>query len=413
MKPAGWPRYMREKRLRGAGIAYYWEPPTIYTKAGFTLRDEPLGTDYGSAVERAIELNRHLDTWRKGRSASKELDLQPGFGTLGWLVERYKRSPAWDKVSDRSRYEYERAFRLVLDYKLTTGQELRLAPVHAISARGVDKLYVALQKSYRVGRRLRQANLCMIRMARAWDAVHRLYPKTVPEENPFRGVELEHTRNTTRAATRAEAYALHAALVAAGEPHLAVVPLVCFEWHQRPENVLAGHLTWRDYRPAERPSAVRVLHHKTGELVWLPLTHNGAALFPELVAYLDGLGRLGVPIVLKRLKAKTVTVRPFLLRDARKHVRLAATKAGLPADLTLAACRHGGLTELGDAELTEQGVMALSGHKDPRSARLYVKRTDQQRLAAALKRRTWVDAASETEQKGADFRNEPLSRLSE
>jgi hypothetical protein len=29
----------------------------------------------------------------------------------------------------------------------------------------------------------------------------------------------------------------------------------------------------------------------------------------------------------------------------------------LPDDLTLAACRHGGITELGDAELTEQGVM--------------------------------------------------------
>ena len=43
--------------------------------------------------------------------------------------------------------------------------------------------------------------------------------------------------------------------------------------------------------------------------------------------------------------------------------------------LTLAACRHGGLTELGDAELTEQGVMALSGHRTPEAARLYVKRT--------------------------------------
>ncbi|WP_024275712.1 MULTISPECIES: hypothetical protein [unclassified Hyphomicrobium] len=26
--------------------------------------------------------------------------------------------------------------------------------------------------------------------------------------------------------------------MAAGERHLAAVPLVCFEWHQRPENVL-------------------------------------------------------------------------------------------------------------------------------------------------------------------------------
>src|SRR6202008_4738534 len=46
----------------------------------------------------------------------------------------------------------KRAFRLVLEHRLKTGQELRLAPIHAISARGVDKLYDVLQKGKRVGR---------------------------------------------------------------------------------------------------------------------------------------------------------------------------------------------------------------------------------------------------------------------
>ena len=55
------------------------------------------------------------------------------------------------------------------------------------------------------------------------------------------------------------------------------------------------------------------------------------------------------------------------------------------------ACRHGGMTELGDAELTEQGIMSLSGHKSPEAARVYVKRTEKQRVAAARKRRQWVE----------------------
>ena len=208
----------------------------------------------------------------------------------------------------------------------------------------------------------------------------------VPNVNPFRAVELEHSKGTTRPTSREEAYALHAALVAAGEPHLAVVPLAAFEWHQRPENVLAGHLTWGDYRPRERPNSVRVLHHKTGEIVWLPLvSQRGQALFPELSAYLDSLPRLGAPIVLMQPKPLGKRIpgpaKPFLLRTARSRVRKAATKAGLPSWLTLAACRHGGLTELGDAELTEQGVMALSGHRAPDAARLYLKRTEAQREA--------------------------------
>ena len=48
------------------------------------------------------------------------------------------------------------------------------------------------------------------------------------------------------------------------------------------------------------------------------------------------------------------------------------------------------MTELGDAELTEQGVMSLSGHRSPEAARGYVKKTDTQRLAAARKRRACV-----------------------
>ena len=267
---------------------------------------------------------------------------------------------------------------------------------------GVDKLYVALQKGTMVERRLTQANKCMTRMARVWDYVQSRYPTmfSVPAVNPFRAVELEHTKATTRAASRQEAYALHAALAAAGEPHLAVVPLAAFEWHQRPENILGGHLTWADYRPLERPNSVRVVHHKTGEIVWLPLVSRaGQALFPELSAYLDLLPRIGVPIVLMQSKplgkSKPGPAKPFLLRTARTRVRRAAKKAGLPDWLTLAACRHGGLTELGDAELTEPGIIALSGHRTADAARGYVKRTEVQREAGLLKRRAWVEAVKE------------------
>lgn len=79
--------------------------------------------------------------------------------------------------------------------------------------------------------------------------------------------------------------------------------------------------------------------------------------------------------------------RPFTLREARARVRKAARAAGLPDWLTLAACRHGGMTELGDAGATEAEVMASSGHSTPEASRLYVKRTDAQRLSAAKKRR--------------------------
>ena len=73
-------------------------------------------------------------------------------------------------------------------------------------------------------------------------------------------------------------------------------------------------------------------------------------------------------------------------------IQTARAAKGIPAHVTLEACRHGGMTELGDAELTEQEIMSLSGHVTPAAARLYVKRTERQRLQAAIKRRDSVDA---------------------
>jgi Adenylate and Guanylate cyclase catalytic domain/Double zinc ribbon len=63
----------------------------------------------------------------------------------------------------------------------------------------------------------------------------------VTQENAAIG-ETTNLAARLQSVARAEAYALHAALVADGEPHLGVVPFICFEWHQRPENVLSGHI---------------------------------------------------------------------------------------------------------------------------------------------------------------------------
>ena len=68
-------------------------------------------------------------------------------------------------------------------------------------------------------------------------------------------------------------------------------------------------------------------------------------------------------------------------------VRRAADRLGLPTTFSLDACRHGGMTELEEAELTEGQGMALSAHKTPRAYRGYAKRTEKRVLAAT---RRWI-----------------------
>jgi integrase len=129
----------------------------------------------------------------------------------------------------------------------------------------------------------------------------------------------------------------------------------------------------------------------------------------DLEAYLGALEKMAHAIVV-RLGHDRTTV-PYTMNYAAACVRKARAAAGLPEHVTLDACRHGGMTELGDAELAEQGVMALSGHRTPQAARLYIKRTDHQRRRAAAKRRTWVEerlnGARVEIELGSESRNEP------
>ncbi|MEQ1695121.1 MAG: hypothetical protein ABL901_04695 [Hyphomicrobiaceae bacterium] len=390
---------MTEKRLRTGTIAYYWAPQTRDRRDGCKINSEPLGSDYGSAIERAKFLNTHLDGWRSRNSPAVTLAQSASHGTLDGLIERYKRSLVWGKVAKKGRPSYDWAFRRVTEMTRKSGGRVGAAPLTAFDAATVDRTYVRLQIGPR-GDRTRGTVMSVQRIARAWDVVKRLHPKAMPVgDNPWRGVEMSYEGGTKTPATRAEAFALHLALIELGEPHLAAVPLICFEWHQRPENVLEGLLSWADYRPAARRDWVRVKHGKTASEGWPPIADNEGPQFPELTAYLDALPRLGLPNVLaqprKLVKGGTVTrgqPRPFKIRYAHDLVAAARLAAGLPEHITLAACRHGGMTELGDAPLTEQHVMSLSQHKTPDAARLYVKRTESQRLLAARRRRAYLEA---------------------
>ena len=271
MKPSNWPRYMIEKRLRSGAVAYYWNPPVADLRAGFTLHREALGQELGAACDRAAQLNQHLYAFRAGRGAARDLDLQPGYGTVDWLIERYYHSRAFAKVSERTKPDYRHALTLVADTSTKIGTRFGALRLGQISAAAVDKLYTNHLLTNETGRaRARQAGLCIALMRRAWKVVHRLYPKVVPVQNPWIGVILDGGKQEIVPATREEAFALSSAIAAEHHPHLAAVPLICFEWLQRPENVLAGHLTWSDIRPNAHPRHVRIDHHKTGEKVLQP-----------------------------------------------------------------------------------------------------------------------------------------------
>ena len=190
-------------------------------------------------------------------------------------------------MSERSRYEYRRALDRIERLPTKIGGTVGDLPVASITPAAVDEIYVDLQKGKR-GKRVRQANISVVIARRAWKVVRRLVPAVVPGENPWIGVELDLKQGTKPAATRAEAYALAYALRDFGEPHLGAAALICFEWHQRPEHVLAGDITWADWRSKDARRGAGATP-KTGEKGYWPLDDDEGPLFPEIEAYLKQL----------------------------------------------------------------------------------------------------------------------------
>jgi hypothetical protein len=398
------PRFVIAKPLAGGRMGFYFTVPTYYRKQGCTISNEPLGSDYVIACGdngdggRAAALNGLFDEWR-ARLAGEPIESIARYGTVDWLFREYKSSKAYlEKVSERSRPDYERTMLLIADSLTKNGDRIGSRLIRSITPRGADKIYEKIIVGAK-GKRLRQGEKAVALCRKAWRVVRRLYPDEFDSKtpNPWEGVTRERrVKKKKPAVTREQVYAFAQGCIKRGQPEPAAAAVICFEWLQRPENVLAGYLRWPDYRSKEWPNAIRIEHHKTGELVWHPLEETvdnvTTKFYEDAEAILAKLPRRGVPMILREVIPprgsldQKPTSKLFSFSGFQKIVQNMRAEIGLPSTFTLDACRHGGMTELEVAELTDGQGRALSGHKTKQSYAGYAKQTLERALPATRKR---------------------------
>jgi hypothetical protein len=386
------PRFVIRKKLVNGELAFYFNIPKYWRTRGCTIPNEPLGNDYETVCSRAAALNGLFDEWGKTRRGEPIESGLARFGTVDWLFREYKSSKAYtEKVSPRSRPDYERTMLMIADTKTLRGDRIGGRPIASITPRGADKLYDKIIHGPN-GLRLRQGEKAVALCRKAWNVVRRLYPNEFDAKtpNPWEGVTRQNrVKKKKPAVTRDQVYAFAWGCIEAGKPETAAAAVICFEWLQRPENVLAGYVRWTDYRSKEWPSAIRIEHHKTKELVWHPLeeTIGGVTtkFYDDAEAVLAKLPKRGIPMILRNVKdgaAKT-----YSFGGMEKIVQVMRKKIdGVPSHFTLDACRHGGMTELEVAELTDGQGRALSGHKTTQAYAGYAKQTLERALPATRKR---------------------------
>jgi hypothetical protein len=391
------PRFVVAKPLAGDRLGFYFYITAYYRRLGCTIANEPLGADYVVACGidgkggRAGGLNALFDEWVKARSGEPVVSIAR-FGTVDWLFREFKASNRYrERVSARTRPDYERTMALVTGMVTKKGDTIGQRPIKAIMPASADRIYQLVCEGPR-GPRPRQGEKVIALCRTAWRVVRRLYPDQFNTDvpNPWDGVtKKKRTMKTKPAATRDEVYTFAKGAIELGHPEAAAAAVVCFEWLQRPENVLGGYVTWSDYRSKDHPNAIKILHHKTGAVVWHPLeetTEAGAVRFyEEAEAVLARAPRRGVPMVLKPARGGN-PAEPYTAMTMAKVVVKIRGKLGLLSTFTLDACRHGGMTELEEAELTDGQGRALSGHRSQRAYEGYAKRTLARALPATRKR---------------------------
>ncbi|MGL3214243.1 hypothetical protein [Bradyrhizobium sp. BR 1433] len=168
--------------------------------------------------------------------------------------------------------------REICDTLTKRGDRIGGRPIKSVSPLGADKLYDAFVKGGK-GNRLRTAEKLVVLCRKAWRVVHRIHPAEFPADvpNPWLGVTMAtRVKLIKHAVTREQAYKFAHGCVERGEPECGVTAVICFEWLQRPENVIAGHIKWTGHRTGSKPT-IRIEHHKTGAVIDHPLEERLAS----------------------------------------------------------------------------------------------------------------------------------------
>jgi hypothetical protein len=389
------PKHVRTKRLASGVVAYYWElPPWARDKEGCPVVGQSLKGDLLAIIARANDLNASLALFRKGK-----VEGGPAIGTVDWLICWFERHPKFTSKAEGTQDDYSAGLRLVADHRLdvdgnpAAGQRIGNHQASAVRPYHADAIYLRLLKSPprdQGGRapgptRPATVNAAMRAVRRMWNVALRdnVREQIRLELNPFTKMELEATESSTVPATREQLVKFINKADELGLPSMGTAALITYELIQREVDVI-GRLSWADLEQRR----IRVLHHKTKKMVWIPLYDgNGEPFFPEMIARLQVASRRGTLIVMRDQPDRRKKVHLPYKADYFRHVfREIADAAELPREFTFLGCRTGGMTELGDVEATDQEISALST-RSRATITVYTKETQRQVTNALRKRR--------------------------
>jgi hypothetical protein len=394
------PRYTRRKRLKKGSVAYFFDVPTWARERGCPVENEPLGTDYDLAVQRAERiLLPAFDSWLKGGDDANPVGMGVVIGTLDWMFHEYRRT--WKQktakrlqpLSPGQCRVHETSIKMICEYILKDGRRLGTRRVSSVDTAFADDLFEKLLYKDVDGEKVERrttVNHAMKTARGAWNTISRAHPHMFPPKNPFEKMGLQSTSRETPHANFDELAAFRAKAFELGYPSLATGVLIGWEWLQRKAHIFIRFMA-EHYRPDSRPNHVYVINYKTSTGSWEPLfDKKGKPLYPLLMAELDAMKALrptGGLMLRRDGSGLPWGGKGEMLTQVERISKKIILAAGLRPELTFTSFgRHGGTTEASTSGLTETQLMKKGQWSSTKAMAHYLHHDDEAKQDAQIKR---------------------------
>lgn len=395
MIPVAMPRYTSFKTLADGSTGYYWTVPSRYRKQKCPYLSAALGINLTQRElhDAAAVWNARLDEWRREQVTGPAITSR--YGTVEWLVNTYLKHDSFlERVSAPSRDDYRRIFARVCDTEIKRDDGLTArvgdAKIANIAVSTAEKIY----KAFSVEEAHRSAEKVVTYCKAMWKRMIPHHPLLFRQDtpNPWEGVTVKRREKATKGhATREQTYLFANGAIRLGRPELAAAAVLAFEWLMRPSSISAGYAAWSGYRSSATPDKIQIGHRKTKQRAEHPLEYVSESgetiqLYEAAEQILAKVPRYGTSIVCQK-SGRLFGDGTRLSQDVREIAdKLVAEGETSLRGFTIDAARHGGMTELEEAGLTEGQGRALSKHKTGTAYRGYAKETELRVLEATKAR---------------------------
>jgi hypothetical protein len=374
------PYYMRrEGRLR-----LRWDC-SAHAPDDFEPKTKMLDPDWEVAIRQGWDLYEKL-LQARARQGSIVVLANHRPGTLGGLFEAQKKHPTFTKfvtVDTCNRYcaRLDRVGKRILRVERFRGLRLSEVPLAELTVAAAKMILYDLFDLGLAVFDVKGYNRCRELLRTVFNNMVGEY-EGVPLDNPIKHTRHLRDKNKRK---RLGASILHLAYLdygarLEGAPYVGTAALATFELQLRST---AAFTCWfcEHWKPADQPNQVYLVRPKVGNSRWIDL-HDawGNPYFPALEARLDAIkGDRKTGILIPRDGTYDTPWAPpdavQLPKDFYALFGRIKKRVSLPDALEWSSFRRGGITESAEAGCTENELMCLSGHLDPRTARLYITET--------------------------------------